>query len=102
MQLRQISLGLGYLHDEGIVHGDLHGRNILVDSGGCVRLTDFGLSLLAEGTPYNYGSVHGGGAIRWSAPELFEPEEFGLDNARPTPRSDVYAFACVCIEVCGD
>ena len=98
--MHQIALGLDYLHDEGIVHGDLHAGNVLVDGNGAVRLTDFGLSLISEGTAYNYGSHHGGGAIRWSAPELFDPEEFGLDSSRPTFSSDVYAFACVCIEVC--
>lgn len=57
------------------------------------------MSLIAEGTAYNYGSQHGGGATRWSAPELFDPEEFGLESSRPTFQSDIYAFACICIEV---
>lgn len=99
-QLRQIALGLAYLHAEGIVHGDLHAGNILVDERGTVRLADFGLSLLSESTAYNYGSHHGGGAVHFTAPELIDPEAFSLENSRPTFRSDVYAFACVCIEVC--
>lgn len=98
-QLHQIALGLAYLHAEGVVHGDLHAGNILVDGNGALRLGDFGMSLIAEGTGYNYGSLHGGGATRWSAPELFEPEEFGLESSRPTFKSDIYAFACICIEV---
>lgn len=98
-QLYQIALGLAYLHAEGVVHGDLHAGNVLVDENGAIRLTDFGMSLIAEGTAYNYGSHHGGGATRWSAPELFDPEAFGLESSRPTFQSDIYAFACVCIEV---
>ncbi|TCD67327.1 hypothetical protein EIP91_000248 [Steccherinum ochraceum] len=97
--LRQLALGLEYLHRENVVHGDLHGGNILVDKAGDIKLTDFGMSVTADGTPYNYGSVHGGGAVRWTAPELIEPEEFGLPNRRPTFQSDVYSFACVCIEL---
>ncbi|TCD67147.1 hypothetical protein EIP91_000431 [Steccherinum ochraceum] len=98
-ELHQTALGLEYLHGEGVVHGDLHAGNILVDETGTARLTDFGLSLLADGGAYNYGSHHGGGAIRWSAPELFAPEEFGLDSSRPTVHSDVYSFGCICVEL---
>lgn len=96
----QTALGLEYLRAEGIVHGDLHAGNILVDETGAVRLTDFGLSLLSGGTAYNYGSQHGGGAMHYTALELFDPEAFGLESTRPTFHSDIYAFACVCIEVC--
>lgn len=99
VQLHQTAQGLAYLHGEGIIHGDLHADNLLIDETGAVRLTDFGLSLIAEGTAYNYGSHHGGGALRWIAPELFDPEEFGLDNTRPTAKSDIYAFGCICVEV---
>ena len=92
-------MGLAYLHSEGIVHGDIHAGNVLVDENGTARLADFGLSLLSQGTAYNYGSQHGGGVIRFSAPELFEPEQFGLQSSRQTFQSDVYAFACICVEV---
>lgn len=66
---------------------------------GRARLTDFGMSLVAEATGYNYSSIHGGGAVRWTAPELIDPEEFDLETSRPTFASDVYSFACTCIEV---
>ncbi|THH32511.1 hypothetical protein EUX98_g1655 [Antrodiella citrinella] len=88
-----------YLHEEGIVHGDLHAGNILLDERGNACLTDFGMSLIAEGTGYNYGSIHGGGAIRWQAPELIDPEAFGLEGTRPTSQSDVFSIACTAIEV---
>jgi serine/threonine protein kinase len=39
------------------------------------------------------------GAVRWMAPELLAPSEFGLDSARKTFKSDVYALGCVAIEV---
>ena len=66
---------------------------------GNVQLTDFGMGLLAEATPGNYASKHGGGAYQYRAPELHDYEEFGLENYRPTVATDVYALALVCIEV---
>ena len=72
---------------------------MLIDVEEIVRLTDFGMSVFAEGTPYHNDSVHGGGATRWKAPELMDAEEFGLEDRRPTSRSDIYSFGCVCIEV---
>ncbi|TCD71936.1 hypothetical protein EIP91_000068 [Steccherinum ochraceum] len=94
----QIAEGLSYLHKEGVVHGDLHGGNVLVDDDHCVRLTDFGMAVIAEATSYQYASNHGGGALRWTAPELIDPEQLGLKSSRPTFASDIYSFACTCVE----
>jgi len=42
---------------------------------------------------------HNAGSIRWMAPELHNPEMFDLTELRRTAASDVYAFACVTLEV---
>ncbi|THH28969.1 hypothetical protein EUX98_g5212 [Antrodiella citrinella] len=98
--LRQSARGLAFLHEQDIVHGDIHAGNILIDDAGQVRLTDFGLFLLSEGTAHSYDSIHGGGADQWKAPELIDPEMFGLGpNKRQTFASDVYAFGCACVEL---
>lgn len=99
VQFTHIVLGLEYLHSEGIIHGDLHGGNILINEKNNACLTDFGLSLFADATAYNYGSVHGGGAGRYRAPELSEPEEFNQESSRPTCASDIFSLACTGIEV---
>ena len=44
----ELVLGLGYLHELGIIYRDLKTENILLDGHGHVCITDFGLSKSVE------------------------------------------------------
>ncbi|THH27686.1 hypothetical protein EUX98_g6507 [Antrodiella citrinella] len=98
--LNEIASGLAYLHGEdiNIAHGDLRGVNILIDSEYKIRLADFGLAVFAGDSSNHYASVRGG-ASHWLAPEIIDPEAFGMSSSRPTFAADIYSFACVCIEL---
>ena len=40
------------------------------------------------------------GVVRYTAPELLNPSQFGLLNSNPTKESDIYSFAVTTYEVC--
>ena len=71
-------------------------------SGGTACLADFGLSSIDDPTVLRWHSLrtttHGGGTIRWQAPELMEDEDPG-SQIRPNAKSDVYSVASVMYEV---
>ncbi|THH27978.1 hypothetical protein EUX98_g6209 [Antrodiella citrinella] len=102
-QLYQILDGLTYLHSEGVVHGNLHGGNVLVDEIGNACLTDFGQASLVE-MVNNLQAVESSRAehLRWTAPELIKVS--GNATVAPgrrtgTREGDVFSFACICVEL---
>jgi len=94
--LYEIAQGLQYLHSCQIVHGDLRGANILIKEDWSACLADFGLSTFSDATASI--TTKRGGSLYWMAPELLDPDRFGIKFVR-TPASDVYAFGCVCLEL---
>ena len=44
-------------------------------------------------------SFRTGGTSRWMSPELLVPEQFGIEDDRPTRQSDCYALGMVIYEV---
>lgn len=77
-----------------VIHRDVAPGNILLDTEGNVRLTDFGVARLdPESTEIKAGAQKLlKGTLAYLAPELWVGEE-------PTPRSDVYAAAVVLHEL---
>ena len=45
----QVLLGLSYLHQNNIIHGDIKPQNILLNDHGDVKIADFGISKILEG-----------------------------------------------------
>ena len=62
--ISQVLVGLVYLHEQGVIHRDIKGANILTNKDGCVKLADFGVaSTAATATSQNDAVV---GSPYWS------------------------------------
>ncbi|KAF9780033.1 kinase-like domain-containing protein [Thelephora terrestris] len=98
--LSEVTSAVAYLHRLKIVHGDLKGKNVLVDNTAAARISDFGLMTMADsGTNvFSQSSISSSGTHRWMSPELLYPENFGSDG-RKTRESDCYALGMLIYEV---
>jgi len=90
----QIAGALAYAHQQGVLHGDLKGSNIIVTSEGNIKLLDFGLgrriprSGMGEVTSACLPLTEAGataGTLPYLAPEL-------LRGSPPSLQSDVWAL----------
>lgn len=84
----QVLQGLLFLHEQGVIHRDIKGANILTTKEGLVKLADFGVATKAQGL--TEGSVVG--TPYWMAPEVIE-----LSGA--TTASDIWSLGCTVIEL---
>ncbi|KII88740.1 hypothetical protein PLICRDRAFT_41961 [Plicaturopsis crispa FD-325 SS-3] len=126
--LEQVADGLDFLTKRSIVHGDLKGSNVMIDSEGTARISDFGTSFVVgiDETVRSETAQHaetpraiawmppsatctsasnssatfsGIGTSGWMSPERLFPERFGMKSRMPTFQSDVYSFGMLVYQV---
>ncbi|KDN46658.1 hypothetical protein RSAG8_04038, partial [Rhizoctonia solani AG-8 WAC10335] len=83
----EISEGVSYLHQAGIVHGDIKGNNVLISCDGTAMLTDFDDAELGERSLMFTMTGKLAFSLRWVAPELVLGEQ-----SQKTRESDVYSL----------
>ncbi|KAK4039454.1 hypothetical protein C8A01DRAFT_36582 [Parachaetomium inaequale] len=88
--MTQVLQGLQYLHDQGVIHRDIKGANILTTKDGTVKLADFGVSTSTLSGPDKEAQVVG--TPYWMAPEIIQ-----LSGA--TSASDIWSVGCTVIEL---
>uniref|UniRef100_A0A0D3G177 non-specific serine/threonine protein kinase n=1 Tax=Oryza barthii TaxID=65489 RepID=A0A0D3G177_9ORYZ len=88
--IAQVLEGLVYLHEQGVIHRDIKGANILTTKEGLVKLADFGVATKLTEADINTHSVVG--TPYWMAPEVIEMS--GVCAA-----SDIWSVGCTVIEL---
>ncbi|MGD8759535.1 MAG: DUF2817 domain-containing protein [Anaerolineales bacterium] len=87
--MKALSSALGYAHAHGVVHCDVKPGNVMVDRGGAIYLTDFGVARHADSTVTTLGFA---GTAAYMAPEQCRGEAV-------TAQTDVYALGVMLFEM---
>jgi serine/threonine-protein kinase len=88
--IRQLLNAVGYLHRRGIVHRDLKPENVIINSQGCLKLTDFGIARVCESDTTLSAEILG--TARYMSPERAQGEQGGT-------ASDQYALGVILYEL---
>lgn len=78
--VKELALGLAYLHSHGIIHRDIKPENLLYTTRtetdpGVLKITDYGLSISLQNTPSKLTTVCG--TEIYMAPEMLSLEGYG-------------------------
>ena len=78
--------GIAYLHSQSLVHGNLHGNNVLISSDGHAKIADYLCSLIFSNVTMDTSSGY-------VAPEIVQ------SKAAPSKESNIYTLGVLFLQV---
>ena len=90
--LRQAGRGLGYAHENGIVHCDVKPQNMLVSELGILKITDFGIARAMDSISHDERYE-----VVWGSPYYLSPEQ--ARGLPPSPATDVYSLGVIAYQM---
>ena len=88
--IRQLLDGLGHAHSAGVVHRDVKPSNMMINSDGQIKISDFGIAHTESSELTQHGDVLG-------TPHYMAPEQFlGLNIGIP---ADLYAVGVIAFDL---
>jgi eukaryotic-like serine/threonine-protein kinase len=91
-----IARALAFLHAEGVVHGDLSPRNVILEDGTKPRLIDFGTALSVRSAASSREIAQEEGLVAGTAAYLAPERQRGESV---DARCDLYALGCILFEL---
>lgn len=92
--ITQMLHSMSYVHDNDIIHGDLHTRNFMIDNFQNVKIIDFGFSYNLKEDLEKQILVKGG-QPRFTAPERVNMHDYKFSNIPSNKRSEVYQLGLI-------
>ena len=95
--LQQLSAGLAAAHKNDVIHCDLKPSNILVNDQGQLKITDFGIALLATNESQNSEPSASNSSLQFGSLLFMSPEQIKLQAV--DYRSDIFSFGIIAYQL---
>jgi serine/threonine protein kinase len=84
--MRELLEALDFAHEAGVIHRDVKPANVMIDAQNRVKLADFGVARIQDGTEYTHGTMVG-------TPAYMSPEQ--ITGGRIDRRTDIFSAGSI-------